>query len=203
MKDRRHWEERYLSDDRRDRAPSRWVLEAAAALPNVGLTADIAGGVGRHAIPLARAGRTVVLADFVEGAVACARATEPRILGVVADAAALPLAEEAFSLVVVTNFLDRSLFPALARLLVPGGTLIYETYTAPHLALVERGEARGPSTLAYLLQPGELPRLVQPLRVLVHTEGEVRDEAGRRIVGRVIAERLTSQSSRPRAGMAP
>lgn len=206
MRDRRHWEERYRADDRRDRAPSRWVLEAAAAVPNAGLAADIAGGVGRHAIPLARAGRTVVLVDFVAGAVAQARATEPRLLGVVADTRALPLREGAFSLVVVTNFLLRPLFPVLARLLAPGGCLIYETYTQHHLALVERGAARGPSTPAYLLEPGELPRLVRPLHVREHFEGEVGDEAGRRIVARVVAERLTSDTPSPggaAAGMAP
>lgn len=206
MSDRRHWEERYRADDRRDRAPSRWVLEAAAAVPNAGLAADIAGGAGRHAIPLARAGRTVVLVDFIEGAVARARAAEPRLLGVAADTQALPLREGAFALVVVTNFLLRPLFPALARLLVPGGRLIYETYTLAHLALVERGEARGPSTPAYLLAPMELPRLVQPLRVREHFEGEVHDEAGRRVVARVVAERLTSDVAAPGGlaqGMAP
>ena len=206
MVDRRHWEERYLSDDRRDRAPSRWVLAAAAAAPNGGLAADIAGGVGRHAIPIARAGRTVVLVDFIEGAVARACAAEPRLMGVVADAAALPLADGAFTLVVVTNFLDRQVFPALVRLLAPGGRLVYETYTTEHLRLVERGEARGPSTSAYVLVPGELRSLVHPLHVLEHWEGEVQDEAGRRRVGRIVAERLTRQSAPVApggAGMAP
>ena len=191
MMDLEWWAERYASGGRPERPPSRWVLEAADGMPNDLPVADIAGGTGRHAIPIARRGRSVVLVDFVESAVRAGVAAEGAIRGVVADACALPLARGVFGLVVVANFLDRGIFPDLAALLAPGGCLVYETYTVPHLALVARGEAYGPSDPRFVLEPGELRSLVAPLRVEHDFEGEIRDEAGLRYCARVMARRDT------------
>jgi len=125
--------------------------------------------------------------DFVHRAVAVAMARHERILGVVADASALPFAPEAFDAIVCVNFLDRSLFTLFARMLKPGGTLVYETFTRAHLDVVARGRARGPRRAAFLLEAGELPALVSPLVVQEHDEGFVVDDAGERHVARVMA----------------
>jgi hypothetical protein len=89
--------------------------------------------------------------------------------------------------VLVTNFLDRTILPDLIALLAPGGFLVYETYTVAHLDLVRQGIARGPSSLEYLLESGELPRLASGLDVLEYEEGEVDDEAGLRCCARLLA----------------
>jgi hypothetical protein len=65
--------------------------------------------------------------------------------------------------------------------------LIVETYTVGHRALVDAGRARAPTNPAYMLAPGELPRLVAPLDVVASREGVVRDEAGERHVASVVA----------------
>lgn len=195
-RDREKWEELYASGARVDRPPSTWVLETMAALPNDGPVADIAGGNGRHAVPLARAGRSVVLVDIVEMAVAAARTREPSLCGIVAETTRLPLRRGRFDAVLVVNYLDRKLFPDLVALLAPGGYLVYETYTTAHLALVARGEARGPHSRAYVLNPGELATLARPLEIVSSFEGEVEDEAGRRCCARLVGQRAKSKAQR-------
>jgi 2-polyprenyl-3-methyl-5-hydroxy-6-metoxy-1,4-benzoquinol methylase len=166
------------------------LLQVVAGLPNDLPVADVAGGTGRHAVPVARAGRHVVLVDIVRQAVAAAKATAgPALDGVVAEASRLPLRPGQFGIVMVANFLDREIFPELIALLAPGGYLAYETYTMAHLELVQRGLARGPHSLAYLLQPGELRELARPLTVVENWEGEVEDGAGRRCCARFVGQR--------------
>jgi len=187
--DRRKWEELYATGSRPDRPPSPWVVETVDRLPNDGWIADIAGGSGRHARDIARPGRPVVLVDFIQDAVARATRANASVHGVVADVTMLPLRPATFATVLVTYFLNRSIFDEFASLLAPGGFLVYETYTLAHLDLVERGLARGPSTAEFLLKPNELPNLVKPLEVLEYWEGELTDDAGRRCCARLIARR--------------
>lgn len=190
--ERARWEELYATGSRPDRPPSAWVAATLASLPNDLPLADVAGGTGRHASVAARSGFTPVLLDVALVAVQRARTAEPRLMPVVAEATALPLAPGRFGTVLVTNFLDRTAFPGLIGLLAPGGYLVYETYTRPHLDLVRAGLARGPSSADFLLGPGELPTLVAPLRVVHYDEGEVHDEAGRRCSARLLARRRDS-----------
>ena len=188
--ERDEWDARYRGrGSESDRVASPWIIERCADLPVDALVLDLAGGTGRHAEPLARAGRTIVLVDFVHRAVATAVARHERILGVVADASALPFGPGSFDAIVCVSFLDRSLFKAFADMLKPGGVLVYETFTRAHLAVVARGAARGPRNAAFLLEAGELPTLVAPLVVQEHDEGLVVDHAGERHVARVMARK--------------
>lgn len=189
MDDRTRWEELYATGARPDRPPSGWVASTLARLPNEGPAVDIAGGSGRHAVLLARAGRYVVLVDFVPAAVRRAMDRDPGIHGVVAEVSRLPLRPGRFGLVLVTNFLDRAAMPAIVALVAPGGTLVYETYTTAHLDLVSRGLARGPQSRDYLLDEGELPVLCRPLEVVRYDEGQVQDAAGLRVTARLVATR--------------
>jgi SAM-dependent methyltransferase len=141
--------------------------------------------------------------DFVARAVATAAARHPAILGVVADTRALPFASASLDAIVCVSFLDRALFPVLARLLRPGGVLVYETFTLEHLDLVASGRSRGPSNASYLLGRSELPRLVAPLAVREAAEGLVIDDAGERHVARVVAVKSRESGmggSPPRVG---
>jgi len=192
--DRERWEELYASHARADRPPSSWVLRTVAGLPNERPLVDIAGGTGRHAVPLARLGKRVVLVDISSLAVATARAAEATIDGVIADVANLPLSPGRFGVVLVTNFLDRTIFPELVRLVAPGGFLVYETYTTEHLELVSRGLARAPTSTEYLLRPGELRELVAPLTVIEYQEGEVDDAAGRRCCARLLGQKPEAEA---------
>lgn len=186
--DRSHWEARYVERGPEiDRPGSPWVIEKCLALPSAATIVDLAGGVGRHAEPLARQGLRVVVLDFIPRAVATAVARHPRIQGVVADVGALPIRAASVDAIVIVSFLDRAVLPAIVGALARGGVLIYETFTLAHLDVVQRGAARGPRNPAYLLEPGELPRLVAPLEVQEHEEGLVIDSVGERHVARVMA----------------
>ena len=186
--DRSHWEARYIERGPEiERGGSPWVIQKCLTLPRTATIIDLAGGVGRHAEPLARQGCRVVVLDFIPRAVASAVARHARIDGVVADVRALPLRPHSLDAIVVVSFLDRLVIPAIIDALAPGGVLVYETFTIAHLDVVERGAARGPRNPTYLLQPGELPRLVAPLEVQEHEEGLVIDSVGERHVARVMA----------------
>jgi SAM-dependent methyltransferase len=185
---RAEWDARYRDrGSEPDRAPSQWVIDRCAVLPRNAIVLDVAGGAGRHAEPIARTGRTVILVDFVHRAVVAAVSRNERILGVTADASSLPFGAASCDAIVCVSFLDRSLFAVLAELLKPGGVLLYETFTRAHLDAVARGRARGPRNPDYLLEAGELPKLVVPLVVQEHEEALVVDDAGERHVARVMA----------------
>ena len=168
--------------------PSSWLIENADLLPAaapVGRAAgsappralDVACGSGRHALLLAAAGFEVHAIDRDAAAIEALRAAagklglalraEVRDLEAGGADPATPLdPAHACDLIVVFHYLHRPLFPALVRALAPGGLLLYETFTVDQAA---RGHPRNP---AFLLEHGELPRLVAPLKILRQREGE-------------------------------
>jgi SAM-dependent methyltransferase len=182
VKGREHWDKRHQEKaGKSPGSPSAFVMDQAAQLAPGALVLDLAAGRGRHALAFARNGLRVVALDWSIEAMAGGR-WPMDVHPVVADMRALPLREGAFDAIVCVNFLDRALFPTLHRWLRPLGRLIVETFTVEQLAL-----PHGPRSREHLLEPGELPRLVGPLRVAAVHEGLVRDAAGERYVGAVAA----------------
>jgi SAM-dependent methyltransferase len=163
-------------------------MQQCGTLPSGVMILDVAAGLGRHAIPLAERGWTVLALDFVERAVRSASRRRD-VLGIVADARALPLRDASVDAIVCAYYLERAAFPVFTRLLRPGGRLIVETYTREHLQLVAAGRARGPRDPRILLDSGELPRLVAPLRVVASYEGLVEDGDMARHTAGVVAEK--------------
>jgi SAM-dependent methyltransferase len=166
---------------------SPWLLESADLLPAGGRALDVACGRGRHALLLAAAGfeTTAIdrdrsaLAPLETKAVGLGLSLIARAIDLEADHADLSvLAPAAFELIVVFRYLHRPLFPALRRALAPGGVLVYETFTQAQAA---RGHPRNP---AFLLEEGELARLVAPLDVLRFDEGEREGAFVARVVAR-------------------
>jgi SAM-dependent methyltransferase len=152
-------------------APASWLVDHQHLLPRSGEALDVACGRGRHAVWLAERGLIVHAIDrhadtIVElTRIASERALpiRPRVFDLETGAPQLP--RRAFDLVVVFNYLHRPLFPALVAALRPGGFLIYETFTR---AQALRGK---PSNPDFLLEPGELRRLVHPLTIVAEREG--------------------------------
>ena len=116
---------------------------------------DVAMGRGRHAVPLARAGFRVfgvdVKLDAVRDAVAAAKVEGLRVHAWCTDLTQHPLPAGRFDLIVVSRYLQRDLFPALRSTVVPGGIVLYETFTTAQCAL-----GTGPKSADHLLEPGEL-----------------------------------------------
>jgi len=147
-------------------------------------------GRGRHTLALARAGWQTFGVDISAGAVrngASAAAAEGFVvLGWCADLTAHPLPRAGFDLIVVTRFLQRDLFPSIREAVVPGGSIVYETFTTAQRAL-----GTGPRSADHLLEPGELRRLFEGFDVRFYEEVPS-PEAVARIVARRSAARRSS-----------
>lgn len=168
--------------------PTAWLVENEDLLPRGGDALDVACGRGRHALWLAEHGFTVRAVDRDAEAVDALReeSTRRRLnvqAGVLDLETGTPwLGDAGYDVIVVVHYLHRPLFPWLIRALRPGGMLVYETFTRAQAA---RGK---PSNPVFLLEPGELRRLVQPLRVVKDREGVFED----RDVASIIAVRATT-----------
>jgi len=151
---------------------SDWLLSNLDLIARDRPVLDVASGRGRHALFLASLGCRVRAVDRDDDALT-SLAARARALGVAVDGACVDLERDGVDLgtgeygtILVFNYLHRPLFPVLARALATGGVLLYETFT---IGQRERGHPRNP---AFLLQYGELPRLVAPLEILRSREGD-------------------------------
>jgi tellurite methyltransferase len=150
--------------------------------PNAGVALDVAGGVGRHAIWMARKHWQVMLVDISDVGLGKARENAGGDAGRISfqtkDLASATWPPSAYDLLMVFFYLERRLLPKLADALRPGGLLIYKTYT--HLALKL---AKGPSHPMHLLQENELLHAFPAMTVL-HYEETLRDRAVAELVAR-------------------
>jgi SAM-dependent methyltransferase len=187
--DRAKWEARYRSGSRpHDGPPSsllrRWLPKAA---PPRAL--DVATGLGRNALQLARAGYRVDAVDISPTALreAARRARREGLRGIrwiIADLDRWRPERGRYDVVVNAFFLNRRLFPALRAAVRPGGVLIFET----HLAADETDGSAGPK---YRLRRGELRRALRGWDVLYAKDGLCRAEGRRVALGRIVARRPT------------
>jgi tellurite methyltransferase len=172
--ERKKWDARYhdSQDDRPE--PDPYLIEVytkfvSQLFPRQGRALDPAGGMGRNAIWLARQGWNTTLLDISAVALDAARKWsngEPlRLEFVEADLDDYPLPEDAFDLITVFNFLQRSLFLSLQKCLCPGGVIIYKT------RMQSTTDEDAPDTLDYLLHPGELPRIFHGFEILDYRTG--------------------------------
>jgi SAM-dependent methyltransferase len=162
-------------------APSEFLLEelprlrGAAAL---GPVLDLACGRGRNALAAAAAGIAAVGIDRDRGALAAlsaeARVRGARLAAIRADLESglgIPVRPGSCGGILAFRFLFRPLAPAIEAALAPGGLLLYETFTVH-----QRSLGYGPVNPAFLLSPGELPRLFPGLEVLAAWEGTTAGE---------------------------
>ena len=164
--------------------PAEFVRELLPLLP-MGPALDLACGTGRHSLLLAERQQAVTAVDFSDAALEILerRALAARIAvrrveradsaanrspGIqlwCADLERVRLPERAFALIVCVNYLQRSIFAAMERALMPGGVLLYETYTVAQLEF-----GGGPRNRDYLLERGELRCAFAGLRTLFYRE---------------------------------
>jgi SAM-dependent methyltransferase len=175
-----------MSDQHRIDPPSpfvvEWIRAVAGDLREPRRALDVAMGRGRHTGVLADAGLRVFGVDSRFDAVrdAVERAAREGVVvrGWCADLTRGGLPRNRFELLLVTRYLQRDLFHALRETLVPGGVVIYETFTE-----AQRAHGRGPASPDHLLQPGELQRHFADFDMLF-AEEVIEPEAVARIVAR-------------------
>ena len=157
--DRERWEGRYNEAPcLHGEAPSRFLEESLPQILDLApgrRALDIACGEGRNSLFLARHGFRVTGVDIAETALDRARG-RVAAAGLAADFLMVDLdlwrPTETFDLILNINYLQRDLFAPLVASLSPGGLLLADTIMA--------GEnLEGVHNLAYLLAPGELPRI--------------------------------------------
>jgi tellurite methyltransferase len=193
----------------RDRWNRRWRTWAAGAAPTAAASwlvenrpavmgapgrraLDVACGAGRNATYLAELGFAVDAVDISDVAIEALHAAvaargldvHPRRM----DLEREPLPAGPYEVVLVINYLQRDLFPALAGALGPGGVLVMETFTRRDLRLP--GSRMDPR---YALEPGELRRAFPDLRLVRYREGLSGAGAQARAVAGLVAERPRGQ----------
>ncbi len=164
--------------------PASFVRELLPLLP-LGPALDLACGTGRHTLLLAARHQHVtaidgsgVALDVIEERARASNqpsrrvesldtvvAPRPGIDLVRADLEHTMLPENSFALILCVQYLQRSLFAQIERALVPGGMLLFETFTRAQLEF-----AGGPKNPDYLLGPGELRSAFPSLRLLFYRE---------------------------------
>lgn len=161
------WNSRYQQAAAMPQA-AQVLLENKHLLPGNGRALDLACGRGGNAIVLAQHGLQVDAWDISDVAISdlCLLAAEQDlpIDTQVTDVEKTPPQNQTYDVIVVSYFLERSLFPALIEALKKGGLIFYQTFTQSHVS------ERGPRTQAYRLADQELIELLPGFKLLVYRE---------------------------------
>ncbi len=179
--------------------PSLWVQRHARLFKPGASVLDVACGSGRHLRWLAAHGHRVTGVDRDGTALAGLAGIGTPVLADIENGP-WPFAGQLFDGVVVTNYLWRPLLPVLRLALAPGGVLIYETFANGHHTIGR------PSRPDFLLQPGELLRAFEGLRVVAYEDGyePAEVQAGPRFVQRLAAVNVPADTEpAPRHMLAP
>lgn len=171
MNDRERWDAKFLAQDPKEAgSPDPFFRKAMAALPDqaTGHALDLACGLGRHALQLAREGWQVqawdispiglrFLDNFARREKLSIQSKEVNLF----HQNSYPLIQP-FDLVVLMNFLDRTFMDTLKTLSRPNGYIIFSTFTT------ERPGTKPPTR--YCLRPRELEEGLPGYDTLLYEE---------------------------------
>jgi 2-polyprenyl-3-methyl-5-hydroxy-6-metoxy-1,4-benzoquinol methylase len=155
-----------------------------------GRALDLATGLGRCAVKLARTGWNVTAVDISEVGIRIARRHADRLGAhvdwIVADLEHFLLPSRHFDVVTVFNYLDRTRLPGqIVRTLRPGGMLLFETFTLNQLQ-VPGNHLTNPD---HMLRPGELLSMFPGLRVRAYRDVIEADRA----VASLLAQKVSGE----------
>lgn len=174
------WEQKYRAGEfTPNDEPSALLVEWLPRLP-VGRALDVACGLGRNALFLARHGYIVDAIDISAAGlgIACGKALERGLTvnWIRADLDRFALPTQTYNVIIDNFYLNRPLAPRLIAALKTGGVLLFEHH------LVDEGNGSGPiggtmhrapTDPQLRLKPGELKSLFRELHVLHYFEGRV------------------------------
>lgn len=162
------WDERYRTADTAQTAAAPVLLAFQHLLPQQGDALDLACGLGGSACLLARCGLDTQAWDSSAIAITklndYAQAQGLPLHADVRDVVEHPPHEHGFDVIVVSRFLERSLCPAIANALRPGGLLFYQTFVR------DKPTDIGPRNQAFLLARNELLHLFSELELIAYRE---------------------------------
>jgi SAM-dependent methyltransferase len=175
--------------------PSDWLVRHAELLSPGIEVLDLAAGSGRHARWLAGRGCRVTAIDRSPEALASlSRIEGVRVFEADVEAGPWPVTPASLDAVVVTNYLHRPLYGAIAASLRPGGVLVYETF------MIGNERYGRPSNPAFLLREGELLEAFAGLRVVAFEQGLI-EGASPRVVQRLLARAAPGELQLPAQGV--
>ena len=166
---------------------SNWVAYCLSKIPQKKtlLVCDLACGYGRNSVFLASNGLKVVSVDIN---LHCLKSfNDVNIIKLQADIEKVlnwPLRNNIFDIVVVTNFLNRSIFKNIEASVKKNGFLIYETFG-------EGQEKFGkPKNKNFLLKKNELLSLTNSLQLIFYEEVKVISRETKFIKKRILCQNV-------------
>ncbi len=184
------WDAKYRLADVVMAEPARVLYENKHLLPGWGEALDMACGLGANAVLLAQQGLQVHAWD--SSAVALEKLNQysaDKQLAIsteLRDVVQYPPSANYLDVIVVSNFLERTVCPAIIKALRPQGLVFYQTWTRHKVAAV------GPSNPDYLLDDNELLQIFQGLKIRVYREESLSGDKdnGWRNQAMLVAQRL-------------
>ena len=170
LKRREKWDNRHLTQASK-RSAAAVLKENISLLPKTGLALDIACGKGVNSFFLASLGMEVIAWDFSKPAIDSLKASLKNGEKIYPDEVTIfdsCFEQNKFDLILCCHFLDRSIAGAIYDAVVPGGLIIYQTFTS------EGKIENSPSNPEFLLNYRELFFLVKESEVLSYREQLVR-----------------------------
>ena len=166
------WDERFSKGDHGIHVqPMSFLVALAERMDPGARVLDLACGTGRHAVLFAERGCKVTAVDSSSVALQILRDRDARVTTLLADVETYEIQEGAWDLIIVTMYLQRSLFPKMKAARV-----------AMAIPLVDEREGVRPMNPDYLLRPGELSAYFpEPGWVHEYFEETTPDAPGRRL----------------------
>lgn len=166
--DKTRWNSKYRSETYLfGKTPIPFIQDHINLLPK-GKALDLAMGEGRNGVFLATQGLEVTGVDISEAglqkATVLAEEHGVTLTTIVADLETYAIPPNTFDVIICSYYLQRDLFPKIAKALKPRGVAIIETYTTDYLKYRPRFNK------AYLLEPNELLHSLPGLRILRYQE---------------------------------
>ncbi len=162
------WDNKYRSRKDLSGNPAYVLISNLHLLPARGLALDLACGPGANAIMLAESGLNTQAWDISEVALSYLDSiSKSRNLNISInhrDAIQHPPPPDSFDVIVVSNFLDRSIIPNIISALRADGLVFYQTFTRA------RTSRPAPNNPRYKLDNNELLRLFDTLTVRYYRE---------------------------------
>ncbi len=187
MDDRGLWNQRYTGGQHpHDGPPSPLLRRWLSRLPR-GRALDVATGLGRNAIFLARAGFKVDAVDFSRVGLRIARhrarRAGVRVRWIEADFDTWQIPRARYAVVVDAFYTNRGRLADLKASVKPGGVVLVETHLRSASRTARRGHRR------YGVRRGELGRWFRDWEILAVEEGRFVDHGALHALSRVVARR--------------
>ena len=165
---------------------SNWVKYCLKVIPcKNGYVLDLACGKGRHSIFLSNLGYNVLAADIDQDKLDYfnGKLIQKRVIDV-ENINNWPLEEKKFNVIIVTNFLNRKIFPSIIGSIKKGGYLIYETFSEGHQKIGR------PTNPKYILKPRELLRLSNKMQLVAYENIYINNPSKHLFQQRILAKNV-------------